>query len=66
MLIFNAFSQEFADVEVCLDIAIVLLDHLLEVGKCLLELAVMEACESSLHVTLQVQLSIVRFSLLSV
>ena len=49
-----------------LDIAVVLLDHCLEVRECLLKLAVMEACESSLHIALQVDLPEVRLGLLRV
>ena len=49
-----------------LDIAVVLLDHRLEVYQRLVELAVMERCQASLHIALLGELSEVGLRLLGV
>ena len=64
MLVLHTLGQQFADVEMGLDVAVVLSDHGLEVRESLLELTIVIACQSTLLVALEIDLAIVGLSLL--
>ena len=58
-LILDAFRQDFADVEMCLDVGVVRVDDLLEITQRRLELFFMEASQTSLHMALLKELLVV-------
>lgn len=64
LLVFNAFGEQLADVEVRLDIRSIFLDDVLEVSEGLLVLAVVIPGQASLHVALLEQVLVIRLRLL--
>jgi len=66
LLIFNAFCEDFSNVEMGLDIRSIFFYHALQVCERLLKFAVMVSRQASFHVALLEQLLIVRFVLLLV